>query len=88
MSWIDKLLGREEKSSTIAKQRLQMVLIHDRNDISPGLMEQLKDDIIAVIADRLEIAPDDVVVNLNQKGQESRLVAEVPLPGSAHRRSS
>jgi cell division topological specificity factor len=88
MSWIDKLLGREEKSGAVAKQRLQMVLIHDRNDISPGLMEQLKDDIIAVIADRLEIAREDVVVNLNQKGQESRLVAEVPLPGNGRRRSS
>ena len=56
-----------------------MVLIHDRADVSPGLLEQIKDDIIEVIAKRLEINQDSVVVNLDQTAQESRLVAEIPL---------
>jgi cell division topological specificity factor len=79
MNWFERLLGRQEKSGATAKQRLQMVLIHDRADISPGLLEQIKDDIIEVIAKRLEINPDTVVVNLDNTSQESRLVAEIPL---------
>jgi septum formation topological specificity factor MinE len=43
------------------------------------LLEQIKDDIIEVIAKRLEINPDTVVVNLDNTSQESRLVAEIPL---------
>ena len=79
MNWFERLLGRQEKSGATAKQRLQMVLIHDRADVSPGLLEQIKDDIIEVIAKRLEINPDTVVVNLDNTSQESRLVAEIPL---------
>lgn len=79
MSWVSRLFGQKEKSSAVAKKRLQMVLIHDRSDISPGLIEQIKDDIIEVIARRLAIDPDNVVVNLAQTARESRLVAEIPL---------
>ena len=79
MSWLDRLFGSREKSSSVAKTRLQMVLTHDRNGISPGLIEEIKDDIIEVIAKRLTIDPDTVVVNLTRNSQESRLVAEIPL---------
>lgn len=86
MGWLDRLLGREEKSSEVAKSRLQMVLTHDRSDISPGLIEQIKDDIIAVIAQRLEVDPDNVVVSLTTTSKESRLVAEIPLQNNGRRR--
>lgn len=79
MSWVDKLLGREEKSGATAKKRLQMVLIHDRSDVSPGVLAQIKDEIIQVFVKHLDINPEDVVVNVDQDERESRLVAEVPL---------
>lgn len=79
MSWLNKIFGKKETSSNVAKQRLQMVLIHDRSDISPGVIEQIKDEIIEVIARRLSVDSDNVVVNLTQSSNESRLVAEIPL---------
>jgi cell division topological specificity factor len=79
MSWLNRFFGQKEKSGAVAKNRLQMVLIHDRSNVTPGLLEQIKDDIIGVIAQRLEIDPENVVVNLAQTAQESRLVAEIPL---------
>ncbi|MEJ2749240.1 MAG: cell division topological specificity factor MinE [Anaerolineae bacterium] len=86
MSWLSRLFGQQEKSGTVAKQRLQMVLIHDRSEVSPGLLEQIKDDIIKVIAERLTIDPDNVEVNLTQTARESRLVAEIPLVSSNGRK--
>jgi cell division topological specificity factor len=86
MSWLNRLLGKEEKSSTVAKSRLQMVLTHDRSDISPGLIDEIKDDIIAVIAKRLDIDPDQVVVNLTHTQRESRLVAEIPIRANGRRK--
>jgi cell division topological specificity factor len=62
-----------------------MVLVHDRSDVSPGLIAQIKDDIIEVIARRLAIDPENVVVNLSQSARESRLVAEIPLLGGHNR---
>lgn len=79
MSWISRFFGKNETSSAVAKRRLQMVLVHDRSDVSPGLIAQIKDDIIEVIAKRLAIDPEHVVVNLSQSARESRLVAEIPL---------
>ncbi len=79
MSWLNRFFRQKEKSGAVAKNRLQMVLIHDRSNVTPGLLEQIKDDIIGVIAQRLEIDPDNVEINLAQTAQESRLVAEIPL---------
>ncbi|MFW6069208.1 MAG: cell division topological specificity factor MinE [Chloroflexota bacterium] len=87
MKWLDRLLGREERSSSVAKTRLQMVLTHDRSDISPGLMEQIKDDIIEVIAQHLAVDRDQVVINLTRTANESRLVAEVPLQDNGRRKT-
>lgn len=87
MSWLDRLLGRNETSGQMAKQRLQMVLIHDRSDLPPGLLELIKDDIIQVIAKHTAIDTDKVVVHLEQSTQENRLVAEIPLVAARARRN-
>jgi cell division topological specificity factor len=86
MSWLDRILGQKEKSGSLAKTRLQMVLTHDRADISPGLLEEIKDDIVAVIAKRLTIDPDQVVISLTRTSRESRLVAEIPLQSNGRRK--
>ncbi len=86
MGWLNRLFKSEEKSGSVAKTRLQMVLTHDRSRISPGLLEEIKDDIIEVIAKRLDIDPDNVVVNLDTNRRESRLVAEIPIQSNGRRR--
>ncbi|HLF26447.1 MAG TPA: cell division topological specificity factor MinE [Anaerolineae bacterium] len=80
MNVLSRLRGRKSPSSReIAKQRLQLVLVHDRSQISPGLLEMLKDEIIAVISKHIEIDPGGVQVSFSQTERESRLVADIPL---------
>ena len=86
MGWLNRLFKSEEKSGSVAKTRLQMVLTHDRSSISPGLIDEIKDDIIEVIAKRLDVDRDHVVVNLTTNRQESRLVAEIPIQPNGRRR--
>ena len=66
-------------SRDMAKQRLQLVLVHDRNQIEPGLLECIKDEIIAVISRHIEIDPDHVEVSFTQGERENRLTADIPL---------
>ena len=67
MSWIQKLFGRGKVSSSqIAKDRLKMVLIHDRSDITPGMLETIKDEIIATIGERLEVDRNGVAEKRNE----------------------
>jgi cell division topological specificity factor len=89
-SFFDRLLGRGDNSSAkTAKERLQLVLIHDRTDISPAVLEQLKDEIIAVISKHVDIHRDGVEINLTKSQRENRLVANIPLitgPSGSKRR--
>ena len=66
-------------SRDAAKQRLQLVLVHDRNQIEPGMLELIKDEIIAVISKHLEIDSSGVQVNFTEGERESKLVADIPL---------
>jgi cell division topological specificity factor len=76
----DFLRGRRAPSSReVAKQRLQLVLVHDRANVSPGLLETLKDEIIAVISKHLDIDSQGVQIMFTQNRVESKLVADIPL---------
>jgi len=82
MAW---LLGRK-KSANSAKERLRLVLIHDRTDLSPSELEALKDDLIGTISRHVEIDPMAVSIRMTQDGREQRLVADIPLHGASRRR--
>jgi cell division topological specificity factor len=87
MSIWDKLLGRREPTSRqIARERLQLVLVHDRTKISPQLLQTLKDEIIAVISRHVDIDREGVEVNFTQSRRQSRLVANIPLQSSRRRK--
>jgi cell division topological specificity factor len=75
MGFLRKLMGRREASSQVAKRRLQLVLVHDRANVSPGLLQVIKDEIINVISRHIEIDRTGVEINFSQQGNESRLVA-------------
>jgi len=87
MSFWKRLFGRQEPTSRdIAKKRLQLALTVDRTRISPHLLEMLKDEIIAVISQHVDIDPDGVVVSLTQQRSDHCLVAEIPLANPPRRR--
>ena len=87
MNWLKRLRGPSEPSSRdTAKQRLQLVLLHDRNQISPGMLELIKDEIIAVISQHIEIDTDGVEVSFTQGERENRLVADIPLTTNGRRK--
>jgi cell division topological specificity factor len=76
----NRLRGQPQPSSReAAKQRLQLVLVHDRNQIEPGMLERIKDEIIAVISKHVEIDQAGVQVTFTRGERENRLVADIPL---------
>ena len=89
MGFLDRLLGRSEPSSRdVAKERLQLVLVHDRTKISPALLDKMKDELIIVISRYVEIDPDGVEVTFTQGRRANRLTADIPVMGPAGRSSS
>jgi cell division topological specificity factor len=84
-SFFDRLFNREPKSAAQAKERLKLVLIHDRTDLNSGDLADLKDELIEVISRYIEIDAKAVKIEMAQEGREQRLIADIPLRTSRRR---
>jgi cell division topological specificity factor len=76
---IDKLLGRQPASADTAKQRLRLVLAHDRSDLNPELLEQMRREILEVVNRYVEIDMDEVDMSLATEDRVTALVANLPI---------
>jgi cell division topological specificity factor len=87
MSFLDKLFGKKNSADS-AKERLQLVLIHDRTDLTPAELESLRDDLIATISRHVEIDSSSMQFGVEHDGRSQRLVADIPIKSTSNRRSS
>ncbi|MFO8237149.1 MAG: cell division topological specificity factor MinE [Prochlorococcaceae cyanobacterium] len=76
---IDKLLGRQPASADTAKQRLRLVLAHDRSDLNPELLEQMRREILEVVNRYVEIDLEEGDVSLATEDRVTALVANLPI---------
>ena len=66
-----KLFFRKKSSCQIAKDRLKILLISDRVNCSPEMMELIKIDIAKVISNYMKIDSDNMQIHINTKGSKS-----------------
>lgn len=86
MSWIDFFRGKrkEESSASAAKERLQIVLAHERiGRTREDFLPKLQQELVAVVARYVAIDPGKVNVNLDRGGDMSTLAIEIELPAPA-----
>jgi cell division topological specificity factor len=76
---INKLLGRQANSASTARQRLQLVLAHDRSDLNPELLEQMRREILEVVSRYVEIDLEEGDVSLATEDRVTALVANLPI---------
>lgn len=62
-----------------AKNRLRLVLMHDRTQLSPAMMEQMRDELVEVINRYVEIDKDALELNLESESNTIALVANIPV---------
>lgn len=81
-----KIFGRKkEQSKNVAKERLKLVLVHDRSEFSPKFLEMIKSDVIRVISQYADIDEDELDIKLTKmkkdkdQGSMSALVANIPI---------
>ncbi|MHB9093637.1 MAG: cell division topological specificity factor MinE [Eubacteriales bacterium] len=80
LEFLLRILGKENVSSkNVAKERLRLVLVHDRADVSPQLLEELKEDLIKVISNYMEIDEKALEVNLDTSDNTVALIANIPV---------
>lgn len=78
-------LGRKRSSKDVAKERLKLVLIHDRANVSPQFLEMVKGEIIKVIRNYMEIDEEALDIQLTKTVSEEgegivpALIANIPI---------
>lgn len=81
-----KLFRNEDSTSkNVAKERLKLVLVHDRTNCSPHFLEMIKGDLLNVISDYMEIEEDGLDIRISKTKRDSdesmiqALIANIPI---------
>ncbi|KSV59938.1 cell division topological specificity factor MinE [Acetivibrio ethanolgignens] len=81
---------KKKSSGNVAKDRLKLVLVSDRANCSPEIMEQMKNDIIMVISKYVEIDVEGLDIKITQTESEGNngavpaLFANIPIKDLRH----
>lgn len=79
MGFWSRLFGREPTSRETAKDRLQLVLIHDRLGLSQEAISEIQEEIITVLSRYVNIDHENMDISLTQKRGQNKLVANIPI---------
>ena len=78
-SLISKFLGTNGTSKEDAKQRLKVLLIHDQVDLTAGQLEQMKQEIMEVVARYVEVDTEAMDLHLSKGESGIQLVSSLPV---------
>lgn len=82
---LSRFFGKSRSSKDVAKDRLKLVLIHDRANVSPQFLEMVKGEIIKVITHYMEVDESALDIQLTRTRSEDgksvvpALVANIPI---------
>ena len=85
MGFLSFFLGEKKSSASVAKERLQLILAHERNgrNASPNYLPQLQRELVAVISKYVSINPNDIKVNMERQDNLEVLEVKIELPEPA-----
>ena len=82
MSFLSFLIGEKKKTASVAKERLQIILAHERSGRNRRVdyLPALQRDLLEVLARYVSIRPDDVKVHLERQDNLEVLEVKIELP--------
>jgi len=82
MSFLDFFLGEKKKTASVAKERLQIILAHERGtrSVKPDFLPALQKDLLEVISKYIKIDAKDIKVHLERDASMEVLEVKIELP--------
>ena len=69
----------QEASKNVAKERLKLALTYDRGGLAHGTIDQLRDEIIQVLAKHLAVSEEEIDIHFDRTAEYDKLIASIPL---------
>jgi len=85
MGFLSFFVGEKKQTASVAKERLQLILAHERsgrNPATPDYLPQLKAELVAVISKYMKIDPKDVLVEREHQDNIEVLSVKIEMPDS------
>ncbi len=79
--WLFNRNKKQHKSASVAKERLKLILSHERHNIESPFLEDIKEDIIRVLSKYVDFNRNDVNISLNRDGNTETLAVNIPVAG-------
>lgn len=78
---LERIFSRDKSESSRAtvKQRLKILLAHDRSDLNPDLVEKMRQEILQVVARYVEIDIEESEFALESDRRTAALIANLPI---------
>ncbi|MDR1888818.1 MAG: cell division topological specificity factor MinE [Zoogloeaceae bacterium] len=88
MPLLSRLFGHKPGTAAIAKERLQLIIAHERSDQNskPDFLPALQQELVAVISKYVSVNPDDIKVSLEKQDNYEVLEVNIVLPEPGNNR--
>ena len=80
MSFLDYFLGSRKKSANVAKDRLKLILAHERDADGPDFLPALQEELLVVIAKYIPVDKENIKVSMERRGDFEVLELNVLFP--------
>ena len=89
MSILDLILGRQRKTASVAKERLQVIIAREGSrSTNPELIQQIKAAIIEAVSRYVKVEPEDIAIDLDSDRDMEVLSVSVTLGDTASPQTS
>ena len=81
--------GRNTSSAPVARERLQILLAHERGLLGQSdLLVTLREEILAVVSKHIQLDPDKVMVKLDRGKTVSTLEVDIEVPNNFDKKAA
>lgn len=74
-----KQTEKEDNAKDIAKNRLRVVLMQDRTNLTPELLQRMRKELVELLSKYVEMDKEALELNLDQEGDQMALMLSIPV---------